>query len=76
MNHIGDSLKTPVWPEEESQGPHVTQVHSENTAQLLQSQNLLLLLPSHALRLAAALGGGVAIKAGGGADRVSHWLFT
>lgn len=54
----------------------MTQVHPEDAAQLLQGQHLLLLLPAGALRLAAALGGGVAVQAGGGARRVGHGLLT
>ncbi|KAG7266776.1 hypothetical protein CRUP_007459 [Coryphaenoides rupestris] len=46
----------------------------EHATQLLQSQHLLLLLPAHALRLTAALGGGVAVQAGGGAYRGGHGL--
>lgn len=64
-----------VTPEKEPQGAHVSQVHSEHATQLLYSQNLLLLFPSHAQRL-AALGEGVAVQTGGGACRVSHGLIT
>lgn len=69
-------LTTPSWPEEEPQRPHVTQVHPEDAAQLLQSQHLLLLLPPRAMWLAAALRGGVAVQAGGRARRVGHGLLT
>lgn len=70
------TLHTNVWPEEESQWPHVTQVHPKNAAQLLQGQHLLLLLPPHTLRLAAALGQSVAIQAGGRAGGVGHGLLA
>lgn len=65
---------TPDSPEEEPQRPHVTQVHPENAAQLLQRQHLLLLLPPGALQLAAVVGGGVAVQAGGGAHGLGHGL--
>lgn len=67
---------TPGSPEEEPQRPHVTQVHPENAAQLLQRQHLLLLLPPGALRLAAVVGGGVAVQAGGGAHGLGHGLMV
>lgn len=56
-------------PEEQTQWPHVTQVHPEHAAQLFQRQHLLLLLPPSAMRLS------VALQAGGGAHRVVHELF-
>lgn len=71
-----DPRTTPSWPEEEPQWPHVTQVHPKDAAQLLQSQHLLLLLPPRAMWLAAALGRGVAVQAGGRARRVGHGLLT
>lgn len=67
---------TPDSPEEEPQRPHVTQVHPENAAQLLQRQHLLLLLPPGAMQLAAVVGGGVAVQAGGGAHRLGHGLMV
>lgn len=53
----------------------MSQVHSEHSAQLLNSQNLLLFFPSQALRL-TALREGVAVQTGSGACRVSHGLIT
>lgn len=64
-----------ITPEKEPQGAHVSQVHTENSTQLFYSQNLLLLFPSHDLRL-TALREGVAVQTGGGACRVSHGLIT
>lgn len=70
------SFCTLGWPEKESQRPHVTQVHPENTTQLLQGQQLLLLFPPRALRLATALRWRMTVQAGCGTDWVGHGLLT
>lgn len=58
----------PRSPEEEAQGAHVSQVHTEHAADLLQGPRPLRLVPARGLQEAVAVGeaqGGV--HAGGGA---------
>lgn len=66
-------------PEEEPQGAHVAQVHSEHTADLLQSTSPLWLIPARRLQEAIAVrepqvgigaGGGAG---GGGGVRISYF---
>ena len=60
-------------PEEEAEGAHVTQVHSEHTADLLQGAGPLRLVPAWGLQEATAVRElQVGVHAGGGAGGASH----
>lgn len=64
-------------PKEEAKGSHLSQVHSKDTADLLEGKDFLLLVPSGALRLPIILLElGTGVEAGGRAGGAGHAVVT
>lgn len=75
--HTDTTEKTKTLPKEKAQGSHLSQVHSEDTADLLEGKDLLLLIPPGALRLPVVLLGlGTGVEAGCGAGGAGGAVVT